>query len=172
MDYNFASEFCDYNQSCNLEKIGFDKPCLGYYNSNNPEKILRVNSNESISKFTKSQYIDMWEPDLSVVVCAPLLQQAFNFFIENDYHNDIKKENDENWQFIIESKAAILYSEYYTTHTGCVTACLDKLVDLYKSEFFPKIEAIEEIKNFLKENHLFTFYGSDELIEEFLRVEN
>jgi hypothetical protein len=172
MNFNFNTEFCNYNQSCNLEKIGFDKPCLGYYNSSNTQDVIRTNSDESISKFTKSQYIDMWEPDLSVVVCAPLLQQAFNFFIENNYHNDIKKENDRNWQFIIESKATIFYSEYYTTHTGCVTACLDKLLDLYKSEFFPKIEAIEEIKNFLKENHLFTFYGSDELIEEFLRVEN
>ncbi len=172
MNFNFNTEFCNYNQSCSLEKIGFDKLCLGYYNSSNTQDVIRTNSDESISKFTKSQYIDMWEPDLSVVVCAPLLQQAFNFFIENDYHNDIKKESDGNWQFIIESKSTIFYSEYYTTHPECVTACLDKLIDLYMCEFFPKIEAIEEIKNFLKENHLFTFYGSDELIEEFLRVEN
>jgi hypothetical protein len=114
----------------------------------------------------------MWEPDLSVVVCAPLLQQAFKFFIDNGYYNDVKKEDDSNWQFIIESKVTIFYSDYYSEHSECVTACLDKLIDLYKSEFFPKNEAIEEIKCFLKENGLLTFYGSYELIEEFLKIEN
>jgi hypothetical protein len=172
MYYNFDSEFCNYNQSYNLEKIGFDKPCLGYYNSNNQQNVVRVKSDESISKWTKSQYIDMWEPDLDVVVSAPLLQQAFKFFIDNGYHNDVKKEDDSNWQFIIESKATIFYSEYFHTHPECVTACLDKLIDLYMSEFFSKVEAKEEIKNFLKENNLFTFYGQDELIEEFLKISN
>ena len=171
MEHSFNSEFCNYNQSCKLEKIGFDKPCLAYYISSDPKNVIRVNYDEAISKDTKSEYIDMWEPHLSSVICAPLLQQAFKFFIDNGYYNDVKKISEGNWQFIIEYNT-IYYSDYYSTHSDCVTACLDKLIELYAAEFFPKVEAIEEIKNFLKENDLLTFYGSYELIEEFLKIEN
>lgn len=171
MQHNFNSEFCNYNQSYKLEKIGFDKHCLGYYISSDSKNVIRVTYEESISKDTKSEYIDMWEPHLNVVIPAPLLQQAFKFFIDNGYYNDVKKISEGNWQFTIESKT-VYSSDYYTTHSECVTACLDKLIELYTVEFFPKIEAIEDIRNFLIENDLLTFYGSYELIEEFLKIEN
>ena len=171
MNYNFNSEFCNYNQSCNLEKIGFDKPCLGYYNSDNVEQVVRVI--ESISKSTKSQYIDMYEKNLDSVVSAPLLQQAFKFFIDNGYYNDVKKIDDFKWQFVIESKN-IFYSQHFNNHKECVSACLDKLIQLHTNCFLPRLRTknFEEVKNFLNENHLFTFYGSDELIEEFLKIKN
>lgn len=171
MKHNFNSEFCNYKQSRNLEKIGFDKHCFGYYNINDIHNVIRLNSNESISVDNKSEYIDIWEPNLNLIVPAPLLQQAFKFFIDKGYYNDVKKISEGNWQFTIESEA-VYSSDYYTTHSECVICCLDKLIDLYTSKFFPKIEVLEDIKNFLIENDLLTFYGSYELIEEFLKTEN
>ena len=170
----FISEFCNFKQSFGLEKIGFGENCLAYFNNN---QFFRVSSSKSISVFNKFDFADIWEPDIDSVICAPLLQQAFRFFTQNNYYNDVKKISEDKWQFVIEKNSTIILSDYYPTHSGCVEDCLDKLIEMgleekRKNEILENGETIEEIKDFLRENSLFTFEAHDDLIAEFLKIVN
>lgn len=174
MKDNFENEFCTYKQSLSLEKIGLDISCLAYYSHNN---FFRVSSSKSICYSNKLDFLDIWEPDPNSIVSAPLLQQAFKFFTQNNYYNDVKKISEDKWQFVIEKGSTITLSDYYQTHPECVEACLDKLIEMgseekRKNEILENGETIQEIKDFLRENSLFTFEAHDDLIAEFLKTVN
>lgn len=170
----FTSEFCNFKQSIGLEKIGFVENCLAYFSNN---QFFRVSSGKSISVFNKFEFADIWEPDIDSVICAPLLQQAFRFFSQNNYYSDVKKISEDKWQFVIEKNSTIILSDYYQTHPECVEVCLDKLIEMEseekrKNQILENGETIQEIKDFLKENSLFTFEAHDDLIAEFLKTVN
>ena len=172
MNNIFEKEFCSYQQSINLEKIGFEEDCLAYFDNNN---FFRVSSSKSISLMNKVDYMDVYEPNSESIVCVPLLQQAFRFFSKLGYYNDVKKISDENWRFTIEKDSILINGDIYQTHPECVEKCLDKLIEICleekkKSEEENKV--FQEIKDFLNKNSLFTFETHDDLILEFLKTVN
>jgi hypothetical protein len=65
-------EFIPYEQALELKELGFDEPCMAYYELNNKEvQVVGVNQ----------RYND---PSLLTITdfCAPLYQQAFRWFRE------------------------------------------------------------------------------------------
>ena len=65
-------EFIPYEQALKLKELGFDEPCMAYYELNNKEvQVVGVNQ----------RYND---PSLLTITdfCAPLYQQAFRWFRE------------------------------------------------------------------------------------------
>lgn len=67
-----SKEFIPYEQALELKELGFDEPCMAFYEPGNKEvKVVGVNQ----------RYND---PSLLTITdfCAPLYQQAFRWFRE------------------------------------------------------------------------------------------
>lgn len=166
-NYNFNSEFCTYKQSNLLEEIGFDEPCLGFYLGTNPNQIIRVDSDDFISVSTKSDFYDIWDPHYDLIICAPLLQQAFRFFTSSGIYNDVRNIEDGFWMFNVENRGKKFESQKFDTHSDCVRACLDYLI-----ESFIKDEKLKQIKGFLKDTEFYYFENQEDLISDFLDTIN
>ena len=117
-------EFVTYEQSLALKELGFDEPCIMYYNTDKDNN-YSINDECNIS--------------------APLYQQAFRWFREKykiisviDFYN-----NGEEWEDT-EYKVTISEFEHFATHDtfvkeGYVTyeeaelECLKKLIEIVKN---------------------------------------
>jgi len=124
-------EFIPYKQALELKELGFDEPCMAFYEPGNKEvKVVGVNQ----------RYND---PSLLTVTdfCAPLYQQAFRWFREKygimyTVHNNI-----ENWKNTFHGAYSKINSNYesdytddYTTYEEAELACLKKLIEIVKNE--------------------------------------
>lgn len=127
---NLENEFVPYEQALALKELGFDEPCLGYFdpllgdytimNSEciNPKSIL-FNHNTS-----------------SVVVSAPLYQQAFRWF--RDMYNlmiPIYKDDIDQYYFSIPNSDRLLDTTNYCSESyeEAELECLKKLIELLKT---------------------------------------
>jgi hypothetical protein len=109
-------EFVPYELAVKLKALGFDEPCLMYYDYS-------------------------WRlVESGVYECkAPLFQQAFRWFREKyQLHSTITSISQESWQWHITKPGESLgklYGEDFYTHEEAELACLDKLIELtFKSE--------------------------------------
>ena len=121
-------EFIPYEQALELKELGFDEPCMAFYEPGNKEvKVVGVNQ----------RYND---PSLLTVTdfCAPLYQQAFRWFRENKILGEIKAIDDWNtWGFKIyeEDIMSPFYVSYYSnmeeypTYEEAQLACLKRLIE-------------------------------------------
>jgi hypothetical protein len=128
-------EFVPYQQALELKELGFDEPCFGYFdpllgdyaimNSDciNPKPIL-FNHNSS-----------------SIVVSAPLYQQAFSWFREKYglYHSiglDNSLENDVNcdYQIINHSQSISELETDFKSYEEAELECLKKLIEIIKNK--------------------------------------
>jgi hypothetical protein len=119
-------EFIPYEQALALKELGFDEPCLGYYNYNG------------------THFFD-YKPktDDKNLTKAPLYQQAFRWFREK-YNIDsmIQPTYSTKYQyrmFHIEGKAKVqIYGEYmgkeFKTYEESELECLKKLIEIVKSQ--------------------------------------
>jgi hypothetical protein len=122
-------EFIPYEQALELKELGFDEPCMAFYEPGNKEvKVVGVNQ----------RYND---PSLLTVTdfCAPLYQQAFRWFREkHDLFGciDLQACVPSHW-FIridkIEINDYLYHSEdkniQYSTYEEAELACLKKLIE-------------------------------------------
>jgi hypothetical protein len=112
------NEFVTYEQALALKELGFDEPCLGYYNSG-VKTPLEV---EYSIPYDHKEYLS-----------APLYQQAFRWFREK--HNlcgVITPQSYEIWGY--PDGGCII--EQYPVHTyeEAEQACLDKLIEICKNK--------------------------------------
>jgi hypothetical protein len=126
-------EFIPYEQALELKELGFDEPCMAFYEPGNKEvKVVGVNQ----------RYND---PSLLTVTdfCAPLYQQAFRWFREkhelriSNYRCSIKKEGGivigDGFRIFKYGKDTISTIEK-ETYEEAELACLKKLIEIVKNE--------------------------------------
>jgi len=121
------NEFIPYTEALKLKELGFDEPCMAFYELNNRE-VMVVGVNQRYN-----------DPSLLTITdfCAPLYQQAFRWFKEK-YRLDGKPEyflND--WYcFIIndmkeEDTSRRLFTEF-PSYEQAELECLKKLIEIVK----------------------------------------
>ena len=127
-------EFILYEQALALKELGFDEPCMGYYEPNKEFNYLNWEKFKDLPYLTKNSE---WQD----LVGAPLYQQAFRWFREKyglfgySYPNDYQKygyrivlvKNPENQELVYDwgTKDAPEEAEL---------ACLNKLIEILKNE--------------------------------------
>jgi len=123
------NEFIPYTEALKLKELGFDEPCMAFYELNNRE-VMVVGVNQRYN-----------DPSLLTITdfCAPLYQQAFRWFREK-YRLDGKPEyflND--WYcFIIndmkeEDTSRRLFTEF-PSYEQAELECLKKLIEIVKEK--------------------------------------
>jgi len=109
-------EFVPYQQALELKELGFDEPCLAYYNVNNELTFTSI-----VSQNTNS----FWLANPNNITSAPLYQQAFRWFREKyGIHITPKKFDTTTWIAewgYWESPVCYSYEE-------AELACLNKLI--------------------------------------------
>jgi hypothetical protein len=121
------NEFIPYEQALALKELGFDEPCLAYYNKKELFSFTQI-CNEPL----EGHYIKV-----SNRLCTPLYQQAFRWFREkHKLHSTITSISQESWQWHITKPGESLgklYNEDFYTYEEAESACLDKLIEIVKT---------------------------------------
>jgi hypothetical protein len=122
------TEFIPYEQALALKELGFDEPCLAFYNG----------------KFLDSTQYDFDNcsmKDIGQCLLAPTYSQAFRWFRDNhdkygvvniDLSNNLK---DKIFVYMVEDKLGYIIdrSEEYNTYEEAELACLNKLIEIVKN---------------------------------------
>ena len=115
------NEFCTEKQSLALRELGYDEPCLGYYE--NGVFIFWYDSKQ--------------DNELLLNCTAPLRQQAFKFFRDKcNMFGHIGIHNDGIWSFSVGEYMPYKYipTDFieFNTYEEAEEACLDKLIEIVK----------------------------------------
>ena len=115
------NEFIPYEQALALKELGFDEPCLGYYN---------------IDPQLKTPAFNMVKPfEHEWCLPAPLYQQAFRWFREKYKLDNWVYCSDENkgyFAIIVSHRKLVIYNEIKNTYEEAELACLKKLIEIVK----------------------------------------
>ena len=123
-------EFIPYEQALELKEVGFDEPCLAFYNG----KFLESTSYDFDNDTSK---------DIGLCIVAPLYQQAFRWFREKSFichvTNDLSDScrlHDEIYVYVMTKGYGDLIdrSEEYRTYEEAELACLKKLIEIAKNK--------------------------------------
>ena len=127
-------EFVPYQQSVEMEELGFNKPCIAFFNTKSDESLCFVDLfGFVVEKTLEDFHINNDESKTS----APTFSQAFKFFRENyNKLGCIKKATDRN-RFIYLINDIVF--GFYDTYEKAELACLKKLIELVKKQIIPKI---------------------------------
>ena len=121
-------EFIPYAQSLELKELGFNKPCVGYYE--NDVLILCYDS--------KQDY------ELLLNCAAPLYQQAFRWLLDKHYlYGIVLPTLTMNWTFktmtVVEGMVEVppyihVDANDYSTREDAELECLKKLIEIIKQK--------------------------------------
>lgn len=115
-------EFIPYEQALALKELGFDEPCLAYWDD---DKSFELNS-----EFLKgSQMDDSW-------LNTPTFSQAFRWFREKyDLDNWVYKSRDCAYFYsILKDSRYLSPSIEFTSHKEAEIECLKKLIKIVKKK--------------------------------------
>jgi len=118
-------EFIPYEQALELKELGFDEPCLAFYNG----KFLESTSYDFDNDTSK---------DIGLCIVAPLYQQAFRWFREK--HNllytieEVWEEDTEYYVVEITTHNRVDDFLQECTYEEAELACLKKLIELVKPQ--------------------------------------
>ena len=127
-------EFIPYKQSLALKELGFDEPCIGYYNKETNWGLCW--SSNSIQPYNHNN------PEKYGNISAPLYQQAFRWFREKyglvglidigsqEFSYDVYNTNEDV------SELGLSKISYNGTHEEAELACLNKLIELVKQNSY------------------------------------
>ena len=138
------NEFLPYELAVKLKELGFDEPCLGFYNHQG-QLILMAQEDESSIEMYKNSYVEM-----GMQYAAPLFQQVFRWFREEHgifswltrhrYNITTSLGNKEYYRWALEYEveksephinSEIVYSDKeYDTYEEVELACLTKLIEI------------------------------------------
>ena len=118
-------EFVPYEEAVALKELGFDEPCLSYWDD---DKVFELNP-----EFLKGSEMD------STWLARPTFSQAFRWFREkHNLHSNVKCINttyNNHFRFEIESNSETLYCRnLFDTHEEAELACLKQLIEIAKSK--------------------------------------
>ena len=120
-------EFIPYEQASELKELGFDEPCMAFYELNNRE-VMVVGVNQRYN-----------DPSLLTITdfCAPLYQQAFRWFREK-FESTIhiyQYQDTQRWDFDVYDNTPEeedFGNPSYDTYEEAELACLKKLIEISK----------------------------------------
>ena len=119
-----TKEFLTYELTLKLKEVGFNEPCMGYYDC---ERDLKLVPNKN--KFLSCEY------------AAPLYQQVFKWFREKyGLEGVIQKAEDFTWykwkinQYNENGKKQVSGCYEYKTYEESDLACLNKLIEIVKQQ--------------------------------------
>ena len=124
-------EFISYEQALALKELGFDEPCIAFYEPNNKE-VMIVGVPQRYNDASLLHLKDF---------CAPLFQQTFRWFRDkHEINPQITKTYYEGdfyiWDFYIPTtqynEIPIRESSDNWTYEIAESKCLDKLIDILK----------------------------------------
>lgn len=131
--------FATYNQSLALKELGFDEPCLAFWDGKNTDAFYFNNIRDA-----SGDYVPFQKHDRLKWFGAPLYQQVFRWFREkyNLYHvitiADLGKYETGNpdFQCAIYSKDPVVITnmDKYETYEEAELACIDKLIELLQHD--------------------------------------
>jgi len=113
-------EFVPYELALELKQLGFDEPCLGYYNCDWDFVFVQG----------KTQH-------LACEIPAPLYQQVFRWFRDNHKHNGIVegcKKYGFEWCIYPDIEHYIKPPNNFNTYEEAELACLTKLIEIVKTK--------------------------------------
>ena len=120
MNTNYLKDFVPHEPSLALKELGFDEPCLGYYDASNLEKYEFIIQN------------NVKNSDFIFGMTAPLYQQAFRFFREKyGYYYPIHRTTNNTNQILYSIGS---YAGDYFTYEEAELACLQKLIEIVKQQ--------------------------------------
>ena len=134
-------EFIPYEIAIELKELGFDEPCLAFYDGKNTESFYFNNLRDA-----SGDYIPFQKHDRLKWFGAPLYQQAFKFFREK--HNLLGNvySNASGWLWEIHDNIGGTHrfgSEYsgdceesgmFTSFDKAEQECLKKLIEIVKNK--------------------------------------
>ena len=122
-----TKEFIPYNLALALKELGFDEPCIAFYEPNN-EKVMIVGVPQKYNN-----------PSLLYVTdfCAPLYQQVFRWFREKysligEIFSQLRPSNNFMYGFKIGGSDIIF--DGFQTYEEAELACLKKLIEIVKEK--------------------------------------
>ena len=141
---DLQKEFAPPQESRELKKLGFDKPCLGLYREDDSFLYADVFSfREAYSPSELKEGVDevtyyLNSEILEELTSAPTFSQAFRWFDEN---TELKgfvapgvKEEHFDWLIRIDWEEEIECEEAYSSRPEAELACLRKLIEIAKSK--------------------------------------
>jgi hypothetical protein len=150
-----TTEFIPYEQALELKELGFDEPCLAYYDKDG-DLLGDIGINEDIDNLYRNSYFVIYKDFSESEYTVPLYQQAFRWFREkynisysidwmsrssefyNGYYvhfrgiND-NKINQENFIVLNDELPSKGY-KVYKTYEEAELACLNKLIEIVKTK--------------------------------------
>jgi len=138
-------EFVPYELAVKLKELGFDEPCLGFYNHQG-QLILMAQEDESSIEMYKNSYVEM-----GMQYAAPLFQQVFRWFRKKySWQHSIDATSDQHSfelgynYWIWNNKTGEEYHTMpknrptgdweYETHEEAELECLEKLIEIIENE--------------------------------------
>jgi hypothetical protein len=120
---DLQKEFVPYELAIRMEQLGFDEPCLGYYNSNG--KFKTKQDEYELYLICNSKWI-------SPACSAPTWQSAFRWFREKYklYLNIESQKNESGFWVYITNNTDYLLDIETKTYEEAELACLEKLLEI------------------------------------------
>ena len=123
--------FLNLKQSSELQKLGFNEPCFGWYENNE-----LVTLSDCINPEDRIEFIKAGETSKRIL--APMFSQAFRFFREKyDITQTVARDGslakEGPWAYTIVSDY-IFFNDGHLSHEEAESACLDKLIELAKTK--------------------------------------
>ena len=139
------NEFVTYEQALALKELGFDEPCLAFYDGKNTESFYFNNLRDA-----SGDYIPFQKHDRLKWFGAPLYQQAFRWFREKHdiqgyiYSSTVRGNVEKTKQFTgyiwningidMPFLSTDARDELHDTYEEAEQACLDKLIEICKNK--------------------------------------
>ena len=126
------NEFIPYEQALELKELGFDEATICYYDVEDLYKIKPTPMKEEINSFHFNS--------ISTMVSAPLYQQAFRWFRENQgYHIDLFVDDDKTFGFCITyftytARVDKPIQRQFNTYEEAELECLKKLIEIVNTK--------------------------------------
>ena len=123
-------EFINYEQALALKELGFDEPCVAFYEQS---ERLSIGFN----------WLNEGGKNSNLQECtAPLYQQAFRWFREKHKQDSLVipsgdstgKTNGYYYEIVFDFSKENIESESFKTYEKAESACLDKLIEICKTK--------------------------------------
>ena len=133
-----TKEFVTYNQALALKELGFDEPCLAFWNGKNTDTFYFNNIRDA-----SGDYVPFQKHDRLKWFGAPLYQQAFRWFRDVHELEGVPQKADSFswfkfciWKYTSNGKHRVndAFDFEHKTYEEAESACLDKLIEIVKHE--------------------------------------
>ena len=126
---SIEKEFIPYKQSLELKELGFDEPCMAFYELNNRE-VMVVGVSQRYN-----------DPSLLTITdfCAPLYQQAFRWFREKykcEFHIDCRRHTSVKYYevFLFDGNNSSMVFGKSLKYEQAELELLNKLIEIVKEK--------------------------------------